>query len=93
MTVGVRQPILHVELINAGSFSFGPEDFVLSDVSDISLVLFEVWNVWVFELEKVLTGKGDWRVFDSVAVSQHICGFQSRFYRKPQKFWQNSNDD
>jgi len=58
MTVGTCQPKFHLEVIKAGSNWIGPEIFVLSDGRDMSAVLFEVWNVWLFELGKVWLGSG-----------------------------------
>jgi hypothetical protein len=53
MRVGTCHPKLHFEVINAGSFVVGPEDFLFRDRSDKSVVLCEGGSVWLFEIEKV----------------------------------------
>jgi hypothetical protein len=58
MRVGTCQPKLHFEVINAGSFTVGPEELVLWERRVGSVVLLEFWNVWLFELKKVWLANG-----------------------------------
>src|ERR1700727_14176 len=58
MRVGTRQQKLHFGGFIAGFFAVGPKDLVLFDRRFKSVVLLEVWNVWLFELENVWLGGG-----------------------------------